>query len=151
MFRYRHALPPGYVFQTKKEREAAKSKKVEEISIEEIIEQQRKKLGATGGTPVTAESLAKWKADKLKRKQEEEVKRLKEEAKKNGGRGVMSGRALFSYDPTLFRDDDDADDDKYSAQDEDEQEEDAQVDAAAAVMDKSLYVQDVDDLDGVKE
>lgn len=88
--KYRHALPPGYVFKTRAEREAEKSKKVEEISIEEIIEQQRAKLGPSGGTPVTAESLARWKADKIKRKKVEEEKRRKEEMKKSGGRGIST-------------------------------------------------------------
>ncbi|KAF1780287.1 ZC3H15/TMA46 family, C-terminal [Phytophthora cactorum] len=79
---YRHALPPGYVFKSKKDRELEKGNKVVEISIEEIIEQQRAKLGPHGGTPVTEESLAKWKADKLARKKAEEAKKLKEQAKR---------------------------------------------------------------------
>jgi hypothetical protein len=78
------------VFKSKADRDADKNKKVDEISIEEIIEQQRAKLGPTGGTPVTAETLAKWKADKVARKQAEEVKRMKEEAKKSGGRGIST-------------------------------------------------------------
>lgn len=154
--KYRHALPPGYVFKSKKERELEKGNKVAEISIEEIIEQQRAKLGPNGGTPVTAESLAKWKAEKVARKKAAEAKRLKEEAKKGGGRGLMSGRALFTFDPTLFRDDADADDERYSVHSEEESEDEEEkpapaVDAAAAVMDKSLYLQDVDDLDSLKK
>lgn len=67
----------------------------------------------------------------------------------------MSGRALFTYDPTLFRDDADADDEAYSVHSEDEDDDDEEkpspaVDAAAAVIDKSLYLQDVDDLDSLK-
>ncbi|ETM46570.1 hypothetical protein L914_08563 [Phytophthora nicotianae] len=153
--KYRHALPPGYVFKSKKDRELEKGNKVVEISIEEIIEQQRAKLGPNGGTPVTEETLAKWKADKLARKKAEEAKKLKEQAKRTGGRGIMSGRALFTYDPSLFRDDADADDEAYSvhSEDEDDDEEKASpaVDAAAAVTDKSLYLQDVDDLDSLKK
>ncbi|ETV96290.1 hypothetical protein H310_10460 [Aphanomyces invadans] len=149
--KYRHALPPGYVFQTKAERDAAKSKKVEEVSIEEIIEQQRAKLGAGGGTPVTEESFAKWKVEKLARKAAEEEKRRKEDAKKSGGRGILSGRALFSYDPTLFRDDDDAAEDEYEVQNEDADDESKPafrgdgVDEAASAMDASLYLQDADE------
>lgn len=72
----------------------------------------------------------------------------------------MSGRALFTFDPTLFRDDADADEEKYSVHseesddeesDEDEDKPAPSVDAAAAVMDKSLYLQDADDLDSLKE
>jgi len=35
---------------------------------------------------------------------------MKEEEKKgaNKGKGILSGRALFKYDPTLFRDDENA-------------------------------------------
>jgi hypothetical protein len=178
------------VFKTRAEREAEKNRKVEDISIEEIIEQQRAKLGPHGGTPVTAESLAKWKADKIKRKKVEEEKRRKEEMKKTGGRGIstylchlllgsgvdanalmsgrcvfvsVSGRALFTFDPTLFRDDADADEDRYSYHDPNEEQDDlddeedeekpapSSVDAATAVMDKSLYLQDAEDLDSLKE
>lgn len=88
----------------------------------------------------------------------------------------MSGRALFTFDPTLFRDDADADEDKYSQHDPNEERDDdsdsdgedngddgdddgdeekkpaaSSVDAAAAVMDKSLYLQDAEDLDSLKE
>lgn len=143
------------MFKSKKDRELEKANAREEISIEEIIEQQRAKLGATGGTPVTEETLKKWKADKLQRKINEVEAKRKEEAKKTGGRGlstyywfysiiyvfeshiwcqiadVLSGRALFSYDPTLFRDDDDADDDRYSVK-SDENEDPAAVDCANA-------------------
>ncbi|TMW57960.1 hypothetical protein Poli38472_013434 [Pythium oligandrum] len=153
--KYRHALPPGYVFKSKKEREAEKEKKVDEISIEEIIEEQRAKLGPHGGTPVTAETLAAYKKEKMEKKRVEEEKKRKEEAKKAGGRGPMSGRALFTYDPTLFRDDADADDDEYSVhslnEEDDDDEEKPSVDQAAAVLDKSLYLQDADDLDSLKE
>lgn len=71
---------------------------------------------------------------------------------------AVSGRALFTFDPTLFRDDADADEDKYSVHSESDDEDDddeekpaASVDAAAAVMDKSLYLQDADDLDSLKD
>jgi len=140
--KYRHALPPGYKFQTRAEREAELKNKKSEISIEEIIEQQRAKLGADGGTPVTAESLAKWKADKAKRKADEIEKKRKESAKKSGGRGlnVLSGRALFTYDPTLFQDDDSADPSADYPQDDD-------VDEAAQKIDEKLYVkEDASDL-----
>lgn len=103
--RYRHALPPGYVFKSKKDRELEKGNKVMEISIEEIIEQQRAKLGPNGGTPVTEETLAKWKADKQARKKAEETKRLKEQAKRTGGRGIstfMIGLIIFNTVPSFL-------------------------------------------------
>ena len=81
-------------------------------------------LPAAGLTPVTAESFARWKEEKAKRKAAEtEAKRL-EEAKKTGTKGysALSGRALFSYDPSLFIDDAAADDDVYSEHDGEEDE-----------------------------
>ena len=41
----------------------------------------------------------------------EEAKKAKG-GKKNAGSGIMSGKALFTFDPTLFKDDDDAVDDE---------------------------------------
>ena len=51
---------------------------------------------------------------------------MKEEAKKVGGKGsnILSGRALFKYDPNLFQDDEAAaDGDVYEERNEDEEEE----------------------------
>ncbi|RYH22362.1 hypothetical protein EON65_19305 [archaeon] len=62
-----------------------------EKTIEDIIEEQRAKLSAEGkkGTPVTADSFAKWKADKLARKQAEAESKVKaEQLKKKGGKGL---------------------------------------------------------------
>ena len=62
-----------------------------EKTIEDIIEEQRAKLAAEGkkGTPVTAESFAKWRAEKLARKQAEAEARVKaEQMKKKGGKGL---------------------------------------------------------------
>jgi hypothetical protein len=78
------------VYKSKRDREAEKEKKADEISIEEIIEQQRAKLGATGGTPVTAESLAAYKKEKTERKKKEEEKKQKELLKKTGGKGIST-------------------------------------------------------------
>jgi hypothetical protein len=62
-----------------------------EKTIEDIIEEQRAKLAAEGkkGTPVTAESFAKWRAEKLAKKQAEAEARVKAESlKKKGGKGL---------------------------------------------------------------
>jgi hypothetical protein len=84
-----------------------------EKTIEDIIEEQRAKLSAEGkkGTPITAESFAKWRIEKLARKQAEAEARLKsEQSKKKGGKGlsVLSGKELFSYNASLFIDDESA-------------------------------------------
>eukprot|EP00753_Platysulcus_tardus_P022130 PLAT9338.1.p2 GENE.PLAT9338.1~~PLAT9338.1.p2 ORF type:complete len:436 (+),score=226.81 PLAT9338.1:28-1335(+) len=116
--KYRHCLPPGFVFKTaeerRREKELAEAAQTEE-SIEEVIEKLRSEL--TGeGTPVTAESFAAWQA----RKREQREAKRKEEAAaataaaKRRGIGRMfgiSGRALFSFDESLFKDADDALDD----------------------------------------
>lgn len=81
-----------------------------EKTIEDIIEEQRARLLASNqvGTPVTNESFAKWRAAKLQKRQEDAVARMKaEQTKKKGGKGlsVLSGKELFNYDSSLFRDD----------------------------------------------
>eukprot|EP00163_Fabomonas_tropica_P030323 TRINITY_DN6798_c2_g6_i1.p1 TRINITY_DN6798_c2_g6~~TRINITY_DN6798_c2_g6_i1.p1 ORF type:complete len:213 (+),score=82.92 TRINITY_DN6798_c2_g6_i1:954-1592(+) len=105
--KYRHALPPGYVLQSTK-------KKVDEgpvYTIEEIIESERAKLGE--GTPVTLETFMAWKKRKQEKKAEEakkkEEKEAKEKAKKpDKAMSGMSGKALFTFNPDLFVDDESA-------------------------------------------
>ena len=82
-----------------------------EKTIEDIIEEQRQKLAAEGkvGTPVTAESFAKWRAAKLAKRQADAEAKVKAElTKKKGGKGlsVLSGKELFNFNAALFVDDD---------------------------------------------
>jgi hypothetical protein len=82
-----------------------------ERTIEDIIEEQRQKLALEGkkGTPVTAESFAKWRAAKLARIQSEAEARMKAESIKKGkakGLQTLSGKQLFNFDASLFKDDD---------------------------------------------
>jgi len=102
---YTHALPPGFVLnRDKKDLEKLAAEDDDEITLEEKIEEERANLPSEGLIPVTFESLTEWKKKKAERKQKELEEKVKEEAKKAGnkGTGVMSGRALFKYDPTLF-------------------------------------------------
>lgn len=80
------------------------------MTIEEKIEEERAALPSTGLTPVTKESLEAWKKRRAERKQKEAEEKMKEEEKKSGKKGhhFMSGRALFKFDPTLFKDDEEA-------------------------------------------
>jgi len=81
-------------------------------TLEDLIEEQRERFRAEGrsGTPITQESLAKWKADKAERRRVEAARKVQEELKKKGGKGlaVLSGKDLFSYNAALFVDDDEA-------------------------------------------
>lgn len=125
---YRHMLPEGYVVISKKEREANKknaAKDAEEAAtktLEEQIEEERAALPSEGLTPVTKESFFAWKDRRKARKQKELEDRMREEELKKvskgrkaataGGGGaknsIMNGRALFQYNPDLFRDADGA-------------------------------------------
>ncbi len=121
--KYRHALPPGYAFRSKKEREeemaAALEAETNAPDITERIEAERAKLPSTGLTPVTEESFAAWKLKRDERRKVELKTKQEEEVKKIGGAGgrdfkVLSGRALFMVNADLFKDDANADDDVYS-------------------------------------
>lgn len=99
-----------HILQMKEEAEANREKGG--VPLEELIEEQRAKLKASELTPITEERFLAWKAKKLKAKQDaEEAKRKELEAKQaKSGANVLSGRALFAYDPTLFKDDEAAED-----------------------------------------
>lgn len=115
---YRHMLPTGYVVVSKKERE--KDKKAREAAgkddrtLEEKIEEQRAALPNEGLTPVTKEAFFAWKERRAKEKQaaleaqlkDHELKKAEGRAKKVKG-GIMNGRALFTYNPDLFKTEDD--------------------------------------------
>lgn len=72
--KYRHALPEGYVYKTHAEREAEAAAREKDRSLDknlmrlENIETLRKRLPTTGLTPVTPESFAKWKQERLEKK-----------------------------------------------------------------------------------
>lgn len=106
-----------------KKREAEELRERGGVPLEELIEEQRAKLKFSELTPVTAERFLEWKAKKLKAKQDAKDRERKElEARQSrGGANVLSGRALFAYDPTLFQDDDAAED-KYEVQEPVEEE-----------------------------
>ncbi|GLD71190.1 zinc finger CCCH domain-containing protein 15, partial [Lates japonicus] len=70
---YRHALPPGFVLKKDKKKE----EKEEEISLEELIENERSALGPNV-TRITLETFLAWK----KRKRQEKVDKAREEMEK---------------------------------------------------------------------
>lgn len=80
----------------------------DERPIEEIIEERRRAL-PPGGTPVTEDSFKAWKI----RREQMRVAAVEEAAKAAKAQGkkvtsAMSGRDLFTFDASLFVDDDDA-------------------------------------------
>ncbi|PGH09730.1 hypothetical protein GX51_00410 [Blastomyces parvus] len=106
---YKHSLPPGFVLKTKEQRAAEKAlmdkSPLNTLTLEDFLESERHKL--TGKlTPVTPETFAKWKKDRLDKKAAEEEARKAKDA---------SGRAMFESGDWQASesegDDDDEDDD----------------------------------------
>jgi len=100
---------------------------------------------------VTLETFTEWKRRKAERKQKELEDRMKEEAKKGSkGSNILSGRALFKYDPTLFQDDEAAADsavyeeraeDEEDAPAKEEVESEGEESKRAEEVDKELFQQ----------
>ncbi|KAH6896890.1 hypothetical protein B0T10DRAFT_583556 [Thelonectria olida] len=102
---YKHALPPGFVLKTKEQRAAEKAlldkSPLKTLTLEDFLESERHKL--TGNlTPVTPETFAKWKKERMDKKAAEEQAR---KAKDN------TGRALFESGKWKDEDDSDSEDD----------------------------------------
>ena len=57
--KYRHALPPGFILKKKEQKQDK-----DEISLEELIEEERAKLG-TNLTKITLETFTTWKKRKV--------------------------------------------------------------------------------------
>ncbi|XP_045526315.1 zinc finger CCCH domain-containing protein 15 homolog [Pieris brassicae] len=104
---YRHALPPGFVL--KRDKKKMEEKK-NEISLVDLIEKERAALGPNQ-TKITLETFLAWKKKKIKEKQE--ALNMAEEQRRSdykAGRAVgISGREMFSFDPTMADDAEDGD------------------------------------------
>ncbi|KAI1846516.1 hypothetical protein JX266_007413 [Neoarthrinium moseri] len=102
--KYKHALPPGFILKTKEQRAAEKAlmdkSPLKTLTLEEFLESERHKLTGTL-TPVTPESFAKWKQDRLSKKAAEEQARKAKEA---------TGRALFESGDWRFQEEAGSDD-----------------------------------------
>ncbi|KXT07961.1 hypothetical protein AC579_8599 [Pseudocercospora musae] len=102
---YKHSLPPGFVLKTKEQRAAEKAmmdkSPMATLTLEDFLESQRLKL--TGAlTPVTPETFAKWKKERMDKKAaEQEMAKMKED----------TGRALFEKGDWEASDSEDEDDD----------------------------------------
>lgn len=105
---YRHRLPPGFVLKSqKKEIEAAE--KANEISLEEFLETARHQLGSNL-TPVTKESFAAWKKQRVDKKaaEEEAIEQKKKSQAQANKMAGLSGRELFTLNPTWQEDEDES-------------------------------------------
>ncbi|KAF2267041.1 hypothetical protein CC78DRAFT_552120 [Lojkania enalia] len=102
---YKHSLPPGFVLKTKEQRAAEKAlmdkSPLATLTLEDFLESERHKL--TGIlTPVTVESFAKWKKERMDKKAaEEQAKALKD----------ATGRAMFEKGDWQDSEDESDDDD----------------------------------------
>jgi len=98
----------SFVLKTKEQRAAEKAlmdkSPLKTLTLEDFLESERHKL--TGKlTPVTPETFAKWKAERMDKKQAEDQARLAKEA---------TGRAMFEkgdWDASGDEDDEDEEDD----------------------------------------
>ncbi|KAM0345371.1 hypothetical protein ACHAPU_006533 [Fusarium lateritium] len=105
--KYKHALPPGFVLKTKEQRAAEKAlldkSPLKTLTLEDFLESERHKL--TGNlTPVTPESFAKWKQDRLDKKAAEDQAR---KAKENTGRAMFESGKWRGEEDSDSEDDDD--------------------------------------------
>lgn len=102
---YKHSLPPGFVLKTKEQRAAEKAmmdkSPLNTLTLEDFLESERHKLTGTL-TPVTPESFAKWKKERLDKKAAEAQAKEAKEA---------SGRAMFEKGDWQGSDSEEDDDD----------------------------------------
>ena len=117
---YKHSLPPGFVLKTKEQRAAEKAlmdkSPLKTLTLEDFLESERHKLTGTL-TPVTPETFAKWKKERLDKKAAEDEARQAKEA---------TGRAMFekggwedSEEEEEEEDDDDDDESEHVSGEED--------------------------------
>ncbi|KAL9098875.1 MAG: hypothetical protein Q9163_005545 [Psora crenata] len=103
---YKHSLPPGFVLKTKEQRAAEKAmmdkSPLKTLTLEDFLESERHKLTGTL-TPVTPETFAKWKKERLDKKAAEEQARQAKEA---------TGRAMFEQGDWQESEEEDSDDDE---------------------------------------
>ena len=103
--KYRHALPPGYVFKDKKKSGDDEDEDADKRTLEEKLDDMRKGVGP--GAMVTEETFREWKRKRLEKKKAEQEAadaKLKKNYKK-GAKTQMTGRQLFEFDQSLFVDD----------------------------------------------
>lgn len=112
---YKHSLPPGFVLKTAAQRQAEKAlmdkSPLKTLTLEDFLESERHKLSGNL-TPVTPETFAVWKKNRMDKKAaEEEARRAKE----------ATGRAMFEKGGWEGSDEEDDDEDDDGDSDGDEE------------------------------
>lgn len=105
--KYKHALPAGFVLK-KDKKKMAEQEEENQISLEELIEEERAKL--TGNlTKINLNTFMQWKRRKIdeKRKMLAEDQAKKRNELKQGKSLGVTGRELFQFKPEMVGDDDD--------------------------------------------
>ncbi|OXV06026.1 hypothetical protein Egran_06206 [Elaphomyces granulatus] len=115
---YRHALPPGFVLKTKDQRAAEKAlmdkSPLKTLTLEDWLESERHKLTGTL-TPVTTETFAKWKKERMDKKAaEEEAQKMKE----------ATGRMLFESGKWQDGSSDEEEEEEEEEEDDDDDDDD---------------------------
>jgi len=100
---YRHALPPGFVLN----KDRKKHDKKDDITIEELVEIERAKLGFDLNR-ITFETFIEWKKKKIKERQEKDEKENdRKRAEFKAGKNIgLSGREMFMFNPEMAKDED---------------------------------------------
>lgn len=100
--KYKHALPPGF----KLKGDGPKEDTGPKVSVEDRIEKERAKLDLTACTPVSLDLFMAWKEKKKEERSKMVMQKVaKQKSKKTGSYNALSGRDLFTYDPSVFVDD----------------------------------------------
>lgn len=119
--KYRHALPPGYVFKKDMKKKAEEDDEDDGVTQEERLEELRRGIGP-GSMMVSEETFKEWKAKRTAERDaiEEKEKKAAQKIYRKGGKTSMTGRQLFEFDASIFVDDLDAGgDDVYKREFED--------------------------------
>jgi len=121
--KYKHALPKGYVLKKDKKKAAREQ---EEVSLEDLIEKERANLDTTKLTKVNLETFVAWKKKKFRERQlaEDKLKDKKKTDMKSGKTGGLSGKDIFTFNPSVLSEegaenDEDGGDFDYEREEED--------------------------------
>uniref|UniRef100_A0AC35TIJ9 Zinc finger CCCH domain-containing protein 15 homolog n=1 Tax=Rhabditophanes sp. KR3021 TaxID=114890 RepID=A0AC35TIJ9_9BILA len=142
---YRHALPEGYILKKDKKRLDELNKK-EIISLEELIENERKALNLMNAKRVTLATFIEWKKARLleKKTKEDEIMVQKKKDAKIGKFTSLTGREMFMYgNISAFEDENEEGEDvDYTIQKNEEDEEDENAVAAFEIDDRTFLILD---------